>query len=60
MAEQTTRPSPLDGLAEAIAAAPVWCPCYDSPEPSVPWVAPDDEHADTHVLDWMQQKGSSS
>jgi hypothetical protein len=30
----------------SIAPPVIWCPCWESPEPTVPWTYPDDEHAD--------------
>ncbi len=26
----------------------VWCPCRSDPEPTGPWIYPDDWHADAH------------
>lgn len=47
-----------DELRAKIAAGEiaVWCPCYTTEEPTGTWVAPDDFHADTHVIDWMKAK----
>lgn len=46
---------PLASLRTEVAAGrvAVWCPCHDTPEPAGTWIAPDEEHADTHVLDWL-------
>jgi hypothetical protein len=38
-------------------AIAVWCPCYGTPEPDRSWIAPDDWHADVHVLDWADENG---
>ena len=55
----------VDGLNDPFAglradlesgACVVWCPCWGTPEPDGSWVAPDDFHADVHVLDWLFER----